>query len=246
MTPGTVIEIAKALGVKEILPEVYRDLLKPTTQLAGQKLFIVANALGKAFDPLEGAVWGYDCIKDWICSKVLEKFTAEDPANIQSPKLSIAGPIMMNLHFAYEEEHLKEMYANLLAAAMHKERADSVHPSYVHVLQQLSSDEALILNSMTNQFNDGFTIRHKEDGIHQISFGVHFSSICRSIEGVDEKQACTYLDNFIRLRIFQIETVYEKDYLSMDDYNLLSDLPTDTFSELSITEFGSGLIAICI
>ncbi|QQE12118.1 DUF4393 domain-containing protein [Planctomycetota bacterium] len=246
MTPET--EIAKALGVKEILPEVYQDLLKPTTQLAGQKLYVVANALCKAFDTLEGAVWGYDRIKDWMCSKVLEKFAGEDPANIQSPKLSIAGPIIMNMHFAYEEEHLKEMYANLLAAAMHKKKADSVHPSYVHVLQQLSPDEALILEYVKNH----------EEGREAVFRGQYFgypNEIIRKLYGevcregaVDSNQCHKYLDNLIRLRFFTIRNAIgiecERKIGSMSD---IDDLEAYSYEmDLMLTDFGWDFIYTCI
>ena len=240
-------KVAEALGVKELLPEVYRDLAQPAARVAGEKLYVVANALGKAFDPLEGLVWGYDRIKEWMCSKVLEKIANEDPANIQSPKLSVAGPIITNMHFAYEEEHLKEMYANLLAAAMHKKKADLVHPLYVHVLQQLSPDEALILKQIRHLYSMNHESRiFTEMQGSKIRFPA-FQKICRNAGLVhSEIDFAKYCDNMLRLKILNVHSdIYRSiDMSTRRDY-------TPYFSGnieemIEITEFGLDLIELCV
>jgi hypothetical protein len=56
-------QAAKELGITNLLPEIYKDLLHPAVKESGEKLVIVAKAVGIALAPLEGAVWGYEQIK---------------------------------------------------------------------------------------------------------------------------------------------------------------------------------------
>ncbi|MGO1385431.1 MAG: DUF4393 domain-containing protein [Arachnia sp.] len=65
---------------------------------------------------------------------------------LQTPKPVIVAPAMEALGFSLGEPALKEMYLNLLAGASTKTKAHQVHPSFVDVIKQLSSEEAVLLD----------------------------------------------------------------------------------------------------
>ncbi|MBA3572004.1 MAG: DUF4393 domain-containing protein [Pyrinomonadaceae bacterium] len=138
-------EVARALGLKELAPQVYTDLLQPATQEVGRNLVTVARSISVALAPLEAAVWGYARIKEWLSAKLTTKLAGRNADDIQTPALVVAGPALLNVSFAANEPHLRDMYANLLATAMDKSVAGKALPSYVHILQQLSPDEARLL-----------------------------------------------------------------------------------------------------
>ena len=116
-------QAAKALGITQLVPTLYQDLLQPAAREAGQRLVVVAEAVGIALSPLEAAVWGYQRIKDYLSAKVAAKLADKPPGEIISPDLVIAGPVIMSMIFAAEAPHLREMYANLVAHAMHSPSA---------------------------------------------------------------------------------------------------------------------------
>ncbi len=67
------------------------------------------------------------------------------PENIQEPKLSIIGPAIEASRFYIEEEELRNMFAKLIASSMDKEKNSIIHPSFVEVVKQLSSEDAIFL-----------------------------------------------------------------------------------------------------
>jgi hypothetical protein len=75
----------------------------------------------------------------------LEDVSDED---LQTPKVAIVAPAMEALGYSLDEPGLKEMYLNLLAGAATKSTAAEVHPSFVDVIRQLSSEEAEVLDAV--------------------------------------------------------------------------------------------------
>jgi hypothetical protein len=100
------------------------------------------------------------------------------------------------------------MFAGLLASAMDRERRKETHPAFVSVLQQLSSDEALLLTylfcnpgwRLLETWVDGKTMKEQylED---------QFALTCRAAGTQLEDHAEAYMDNLIRLRILKEETI---------------------------------------
>ena len=50
-------QAAEALGITQLVPTIYRDLLQPAAREAGQQLVVVARAVAIALAPLKAAVW---------------------------------------------------------------------------------------------------------------------------------------------------------------------------------------------
>ncbi|MDL2122548.1 MAG: hypothetical protein LWX51_05580 [Deltaproteobacteria bacterium] len=61
-----IIDAAKALGLGELVPEVYRDMLQPAARQIGDGLATIANAVRISLAPLEAGIWGYGQIKEWL------------------------------------------------------------------------------------------------------------------------------------------------------------------------------------
>ncbi|PFY25160.1 DUF4393 domain-containing protein [Bacillus toyonensis] len=75
-------------------------------------------------------------------SSITEKLSLVDENNLQEPKMSIVGPALEASKYYIEEESLREMFANLIAASMDKENSENVHPSFVEIIKQLSAEDA--------------------------------------------------------------------------------------------------------
>ena len=65
--------------------------------------------------------------------------------NLQVPPTMIVGPALEALRYTYDEAELREMYQNLLAAAMDTRTAAFVHPAYVDTIKQMSPLDANVL-----------------------------------------------------------------------------------------------------
>src|SRR5574341_1689781 len=145
---STAEQAAKALGITQLVPTIYRDLLQPAAKETGQRLVVVARAVGIALAPLEAAVWGYERIRDYLAAAIAAKLAKKPADQIQTPDPVIAGPAIFSMVFTAEAPHLREMYATLLAHAAHTPSAPKVHPSFVQIVQQLSPAEAQILREI--------------------------------------------------------------------------------------------------
>ena len=87
--------------------------------------------------------------------KVINKVPEE--RQIKAPAY-ISGPILEKFKYLEEDNPLTELYMNLLARAIDKERINEAHPAFLNIIEQLSPDEALILYLLRdNVIDPGFS-----------------------------------------------------------------------------------------
>lgn len=177
-------------SAKELLPEIYRDGLKPTVQEVGKGLHTLSKAIHIALSPISAMVWGYERISEYVQSSLEKKLKNTPKENIISPDISIAGPTLEALRFTANKEELREMFSNLLATSMDKETVANAHPSFVEIIKQLSPLDAqnLLLFKSSPSYPLGEYRVKSEDGFRPILTNVflankktndlHLNSVC--------------------------------------------------------------------
>lgn len=73
-----------------------------------------------------------------------------DIDDIVIPEAYVAVPTIQALSYSMDKEDLRNLYANLLASSMNKNKKDAVHPSFVEIIKQLTPDEAKLINEIAN------------------------------------------------------------------------------------------------
>ena len=112
-------------GWNQLALEVYRDLLQPVSREVGHDLCTVyKNRLQRFRKRLLGKV-------------------PEDRRQKAHPQ--IAGPTLEGLKYVDEDGIIAEMFLNLLARAIDKERVGEAHPAFSEIIKHLSPDEAIFL-----------------------------------------------------------------------------------------------------
>ena len=160
---------------------------------------------------------------------------------IQEPSLSIAGPLVFQMLFAKDEPELKEMYASLLSSAMDTNDT-SAHPSFVSIIQQLTSDEAKILRYLANIHEQWPTISGGD-------ISLKFQNWCEDAYVTNIERSDAYLDNFVRLRILNYVIGTEAKYVPEhgDDHGVYSAKVENTeYSFVELTHFGRQFLTACI
>ena len=66
------------------------------------------------------------------------------------PPLQIFGPIFENIKYMDDNSVLYELFEELLARSIDSERIVEAHPAFIHIISQLSHDEAIILLELRN------------------------------------------------------------------------------------------------
>ncbi|WP_312158839.1 DUF4393 domain-containing protein [Oscillibacter sp.] len=138
-----------ASAVLNAVPEVYNDLAKPAACETGKFLGRIPRAINAALIPLD--LWitkrEYELEKT---KKLLEIELADvDPSKIVSPESYVAVPALQSIAYSMDSEELRTMYAKLLAKSMNTDYRESVHPSFVEIIKQLSPLDAQNLNYIT-------------------------------------------------------------------------------------------------
>jgi abortive infection alpha-like protein len=241
-----IIEAAKALGFDKLIPELYRDMLQPAAQQLGDGLATVAKTVKISLAPLEAGIWGYEQIKDWLSIRVTRILADRRAKNIQSPPLSIAGPLVLQMAFAKDEPDLKELYASLLASAMDPNQI-SAHPSFVSIIQQLTPDEAKILRHVAQIDKDEslyLSERTKGEGGAIESVKTQFKKWCEQAGVTHLNKSDAYMDNLVRLRILnQIMTGGDTKF---DPYDSDDAFPWSEYASVELTSFGRLFLDACI
>lgn len=193
-------------GVVQSVP-IYQDVAQPAAKEIGAALQTVAKTVHIALAPVSGLVWGYDKIKDFVATSVSKRLEKVPPAQIKTPLPQIAGPALEALKYTGHDEQLREMFAKLLATAMNKATATEVHPSFVEIIKQLSSDEAKIccILKKHESFPVVTLIKSTDDGA--------FCILVQNFSNLGGVAGCefagmiqSYLSNLTRLGL--IEVVY--------------------------------------
>jgi len=78
---------------------------------------------------------------------------------LHNPNITIAGPTLEALKYTFDEEELRKMYVNLLASSMDTRKDRVVHPSYVDIIRNMNSFDAVLFE---------FLSQHKERYIKAI------------------------------------------------------------------------------
>lgn len=132
--------------------------------------------------------------------KLVEEHLKLIPAeNIIPPKANVVVPVLQNASLT-EEPDLLKMYATVLANSMDKFMQSGIHPGFVDVIRQLSSDEAKILKYM-NQHPTVPTVTLRATDENRAGF-----SVVKNFSNVGELTGCEvpyntgfYFDNLQRL-----------------------------------------------
>lgn len=133
-------DLGNILGAKTI-EKIYDDGLSSTTKETGKALTDIAKSIRLFTLPFQLAASLQDRL-DRYFQKVRNEVPNE--RQMDSPAM-ISGPIIERLKYLEENNHLTELFLNLLARSIDTERINEAHPAFIHVIDQLSPDEAIIL-----------------------------------------------------------------------------------------------------
>lgn len=123
------------------IAEVYRDVAQPAAREVGEALGNAAKVARFALAPVDYLAAQHQRWKRYL-ERVAEKVPEERRVEAH-PQL--AGPVFAGLQYVEETSINAELFLNLLARAIDRERMSEAHPAFAHLITQLSPDEALIL-----------------------------------------------------------------------------------------------------
>jgi hypothetical protein len=135
---------------------------------------------------------------------------------------------------------------------MNSDTVMSAHPAFVHVIQQLTSDEALVLKHVASLKN--FALREETDNewVFRGEDGPianQFAELCEAAGAWHPESSGAYLDNLLRLKIFTESRFSRSEYrpagsARWGDYEPSVEYANTRYVELS--DFGAAFVATCV
>ncbi len=153
----------------------------------------------------------------------------------------ISGPVIQKLRYYNEDNIITELFLNLLARAIDKERLKEAHPSFPFIIEQLSPDEALILFELRDK---DFNVTDTMD-LDRANNRFYNRKIEKSEIPSDK---LTYPDN-IDVYYFHLES------LSLVTWPVFNQTPINIsgiqtgvrrYSKMTLTDFGKLFVKACI
>lgn len=194
--------------------------------------------------------------------KIVENTLSQIPVNdILRPSPKIAVPLLQNASIT-EDLILRKMYAKLLAGDMNRQLKSSVHPAYIEIVNQLSSDDAKLFRRIV-EINNSIPVARitfNFDTKYLSSVFPHYYSPYFS--GMDPWTVSIGIENLSRLNIIHLfegtVNVYNYDTMIQDPFVVerfefaKRENPTKELS-IKITEyviqmndFGDKLAKLCL
>ena len=138
------------IGLGGTIEKAYDDLVHPSAKRIGEIVSLLPRAIGVALTPLEKYVLNGEYSLKATKKLLEEKLKDVDPEQIKTPEAYVAVPALQAIAYTTDNETLRDLFANLLAKAMQKDTADTVHPAFVEIIKQLSPDDAYTLKCFKN------------------------------------------------------------------------------------------------
>src|SRR5262245_48813090 len=147
-TVGDTLQLIKeALQSPGLLKEIYGDLAKPGVTQAGKALGTVIGLGNTILLPIHWANERSRLALESNLEKYRKRLEAVSEGEITPVPPEIGVPIVEKLSYVTDDE-LSDMYVNLLANASTINTAQFAHPAFVHIINNLSPDEALLLKEI--------------------------------------------------------------------------------------------------
>ncbi len=150
-------EIKLLEAAAQLIPEIYKDGVKPTVQLVGETTTRTAKMI---LSPLRGVLWGWEKLEGFIEAGMEKRLEKIPEKSKQYPDPTIAVPLIQALSYTAQNETLRETYFNLLGSAMDSSKNKVTHPSFVNLIKQMNDLDIKTLDKISES---------KEKHIHLIT-----------------------------------------------------------------------------
>ena len=238
-------KISNILGA-ETVKKIYDDGLSKPVQESGKSLTDLIKVARLFTAPIQLLACYQDRLEKYL-NKVREGVPVEQ--QIEAPAF-ISGPIMERLKYLEEDNYLTNLYISLLQKAIDKERINEAHPTFYHIIDQLSPDEAMILYIISQkpieyEYTSDLIIDEKGKSRfvnrqvtvdttpkEKIVFNNHFGMYISHLESL----------NLVSWPVFSQEAIWENE----NDSNLRKQTGSYSKTVIHLTEFGQLFVKACI
>lgn len=175
--------------------------------------------------------------------KTLKYVASKVPSErLREPPLQILGPSYENMKYMDVDGILYELFEELLARSMDSERIEEAHPSFIHIISQLSHDEAIVLFELKKNDFEVIDTLDLDNEKHRF--------VNRKIEKTTIPVDKLLFPNKAEMYYSHLESlslvawpVFKEDPIFDDDHRQIG---TRRYSKMILTEFGKFFVNACV
>lgn len=233
-----IVGIGEALNSK-VAEKAYDDAVSKAAKQFGEFGEDIIKAARLVFFPIQIFAAYQDRIE-----KTLENICSKVPPGrrITPPPLQIIGPIFENIKYIDSNSILYELFEELLTRAIDYERIAEAHPSFIHIIAQLSHDEAIMLFELkNNEFEviDTMDLDHEKKRFFNRKIEKTTIPVDKLLFPNKAEMYYSHLDSLSLVKW----PVTKEDYLK-DDKGVQTGIRR--YSKMHLTEFGRFFVNACI
>lgn len=234
------------------ITQAYKDVVQPSAKPLGEILALFPRTLRLAFIGWEKWLTNREESLRLTAEAIEEKVKQIPEEKIVEPESYIAIPAIQQISYCQNNADLRNLYANLLVSSMNSDKKWLVHPAFVDIIKQLTPDEARIINCV-GSFKNNFLPLIDVKGVlkgnnskgHQLLV-TNFTTL--GFDVIENKEnICSYVDNLVRLNLFEIPPTYhltnERLYDSLEQSPILAQL-TKPYSASYNLSFSHKILVI--
>jgi hypothetical protein len=175
--------------------------------------------------------------------KTLERVASNVPQEKRiNPQLQIVGPIFENMKYMDDNGILYELFEELLARSIDSERIAEAHPSFIHIISQISHDEAILLYELKK--ND-FEVVDIMDFDRETNFfsnrKIEKTTVPKDVLLFPDKDEMYHL-HLVSLSLVSWQIFKQEPIVGINNLQIGS----RSYSKIQLTEFGKYFAKACI
>lgn len=261
-------------ATEKIAKEVYGDVVQPAAKEVGSFFGTLAGFFSKVVVyPLKKLNILYEQKARAFEREMQEKYNNIPENNRCEPRLSVVGPAMEALKYNMLEDHLRELFKNLLVNSMDNRKNGSISPAFIKIIEQMSEKDAALFKDLATSpailFGQIYVVhlvmRDKSTGGNML--GVLPQYCCPNIDDMGIDEAALTISNLVRLGLIELEKIPNNDdlkvsilfnFLKLDDYadwlkkvrddhdDLELEYDVETIYKINVTDLGRSFAFVCI
>lgn len=242
----------------------------------GEELFVpaarsIGNNIGLFLDGIFGFLgsWGekqkikqqyaVEQYRDRLVNRVKEI----PESIICEPELNIIGPALEASKYYVLDKTIQDLFIELIASDCDINKKEYVHPSFIEIIKQLSSEEAKLLKGLKCDPKNNYPIVDLvvvlSDGNGEIAINRNYSLVGKEFCDYPDN-ICKYLENLDRLKLIEVvddkHITIEDVYLSIESSEYIKEKQEEIELDsgeafeckrkcFHITDFGASFMKCC-
>lgn len=151
MMKGMILMLDNFELPNETIDKAYDDVAHPAASEVGKFMGRIPRAINAALSGIDKWIMQKEHNLSETEKLLAQKMENTDPQHIVPPEPYVAIPALQSISYCFNNEELRNLYANLLANAITSTNKSNVHPAFVEIIKQFSPNDALVLKEICDR-----------------------------------------------------------------------------------------------